>query len=115
MKHFSWFFLPHSHIPKYQKQTKLYTILYYEIPKKIELPQISVDCSSDINFKEFIEIYKKCTAKGICSKIMAISDKIKDEQLLYDINRKCLIRLRFERYLSYHRAFVTLGEVSLET
>ena len=33
------------------------------IPKKRELQQIALNHSSDIDFKDFIKIYKKCTAK----------------------------------------------------
>ena len=34
------------------------------IPKKIELQQIALNRSSDIDFKDFIKIYKKCTAEA---------------------------------------------------
>ena len=34
-----------------------------KIPNKRELHQIALIHSSDINFKDFIKIYKKCTAK----------------------------------------------------
>ena len=34
-----------------------------EIPNKRELQQIALNHSSDIDFKDFITIYKKCTAK----------------------------------------------------
>ena len=33
-----------------------------KIPNKRELPQIALNHSSDIDFKGFIKIYKKCTA-----------------------------------------------------
>ena len=33
------------------------------IPKKRELQQIAINHSSDINTKDFIEIYRKCTDK----------------------------------------------------
>ena len=32
-----------------------------KIPKKRELQQIAINHSSDINTKDFIKIYKKCT------------------------------------------------------
>ena len=38
---------------------KFYTLFYYEIPKKRELLQITLNHSSDIDFKDFIEIYKR--------------------------------------------------------
>ena len=34
-----------------------------KIPNKGELQQIALNPSSDINFKDFIKIYKKCTAE----------------------------------------------------
>ena len=34
-----------------------------KIPNKQELQQIAFDYSSDIKFKEFMNLYKKCTAK----------------------------------------------------
>ena len=34
-----------------------------KISYKRELPQISIKVSFDIDFKEFINVYKKCTAK----------------------------------------------------
>ena len=37
-----------------------------KIPNKRELQQIALNLSSDINFKNFIKIYKKCTAEPCC-------------------------------------------------
>ena len=34
-----------------------------KIPNKIELQQITLNHSSDIDFRDFIQIYKKCTGK----------------------------------------------------
>ena len=34
-----------------------------KIPNKRELQQIAFNHSSDINFQDFMNIYKKCTAK----------------------------------------------------
>ena len=34
-----------------------------KIPSKNELQQIALNHSSDINFKDFIKIYEKCTAE----------------------------------------------------
>ena len=36
------------------------------IPSKRELQQIAINHSSDIDFKEFMEIYKKCLAERYC-------------------------------------------------
>ena len=38
-----------------------------KIPKKRELQQITLNDSSDIDFKDFIKIYKKCTAEPYSS------------------------------------------------
>ena len=46
-KHFFCFFLLHNH----------------EILNKRELRQISIKHSSDIDFKDFLKLYKKCTVK----------------------------------------------------
>ena len=37
-----------------------------KIPNKRELQQIAINYSSDINFKDFIKIYKKCTDEAYC-------------------------------------------------
>ena len=37
-----------------------------KIPNKRELQQIALNHSSDTNFKDFIKIYKKCTAAPYC-------------------------------------------------
>ena len=34
-----------------------------EIPNKMELQQIALNHSSDIDFKDFIKIYRKCIAE----------------------------------------------------
>ena len=34
-----------------------------KIPKQRELQQIAINHSSDIDFKDFVRIYKKCTDK----------------------------------------------------
>ena len=84
-----------------------------KIPNKRELQQIGLHHSSDIDFKDFIKIYKKCTAepyyflvndttlpsdnllrfrknllKQIYNNITTIDDQIKDEKLQCDINRE---------------------------
>ena len=38
-----------------------------KIPKKRELQQIALNHSSDIDFKDFIRIYKKCSAEPYSS------------------------------------------------
>ena len=84
-----------------------------KIPNKQKLQQITFNHSSDIDFKDFMNLYKKCTAKPysflvidatlasdnplrfrknlserIQKLIMTIDDKIRDEKLEYNINRE---------------------------
>ena len=84
-----------------------------KIPNKRELQQTIFNHSSDIDFKDFMNVYKKCTAKPysfllidatlgldnpirfrknlserIQKLIMVIDDKIRDEKLQYYINRE---------------------------
>ena len=49
-------------VPKYVRlKTTHFFIL--KIPNKRELQQIAINHSSDIDFKDFIKIYKTCTAE----------------------------------------------------
>ena len=84
-----------------------------KIPNKRELQQIALNHSSDIDFKDFMKIFKNCTAEPypflvndtalpshnplifrknlleqIYNKIMTIDYQIKGEKLHYNINRK---------------------------
>ena len=75
-----------------------------KIPNRRELQQIALNHSSDIDFKDFMKIYKKCTTEPysflvndtalpsddplIYNKIMTIEDQIGDEKLQFDINRE---------------------------
>ena len=83
------------------------------IPNKRELQQIVFNHSSDIDFKDFMNLYKICTSKRyyflvidatlasdntlrfiknllerIEKLIMTIDDKIRDEKLKYSINKE---------------------------
>ena len=85
-----------------------------KIPSKRELQQI-MNHSSDTDFQDFMNLYKKCTAKpysflvidttlasdnplhfrkNLLERIqklnMTIDDKIRDEKLQYDINREAV-------------------------
>ena len=76
-----------------------------KIPNKRQLPQIVINHSSDADFKEFINLYKKCTEKPysflinenplhfgqnllerIDKVITLIDDNIRVEKLQYNIN-----------------------------
>ena len=50
---------------KVPKDVRLNTthFLIMKIPKKRELQQIAINHSSDIDFKDFVKIYKKCLDK----------------------------------------------------
>ena len=51
----------------YFKVPKLYTFFIMKISNKKEVQQIALNHSSDIDFKDFIKIYKKCTAEPYSS------------------------------------------------
>ena len=55
-------FITHSQF-KIPKDVRLNTTYFFimEIPNKRELQQIAIIYSSDIDFKDFVKIYKKCT------------------------------------------------------
>ena len=50
---------------KVPKDVRLNSLLFVimKIPNKRELQQIALNHSSDIDFKDFVKIYKKCPAK----------------------------------------------------
>ena len=100
---------------KVKKDARLNTTHFFvmKILSKRELQQIARNHSSDMNSKDFIRIYKKCTSESysflvndvilasdnplsfrkiflIYSKIITINDQIRDEKLQYDINRKAV-------------------------
>ena len=57
-------FITQSHF-KVPKDVRLNTtqFLIMKIPNKKELQQIAINFSSDIDFKDFVKIYNKCTDK----------------------------------------------------
>ena len=59
---------------KVPKDVRLNTIHFFimKILNKRELQQIALNHSSDISFKDFIKIYKKCTAKSIIFWLMML-------------------------------------------
>ena len=86
-----------------------------KIPNKRELQQIVFNHSSHIDFQDFMNLYRKCTAKPYSflviettfpsdnplsfrenrfermqKLIMTIDNKIRDEKLQYDINREAV-------------------------
>ena len=60
----SIFFITQSYF-KVPKNVRLNSTHFFimKIPNKTELQQIALNLSSDIDFKDFIKIYKKCTAQ----------------------------------------------------
>ena len=61
---FSLFFITQSYF-KVPKDVRLNTSNFFivKIPNKRELQQIAINHSSDINTKDFANIYRKCTAE----------------------------------------------------
>ena len=57
--------LLHNHFFKVPKKVRLYTTHFFimKFPNKRELQQITLNNSSNIDFKDFIKIYKKFTAE----------------------------------------------------
>ena len=49
-------------VPKYVRLNSTHFFIM-KIPNKRELQQIALNHSSDIDFKDFIKIYRKCTAE----------------------------------------------------
>ena len=49
-------------VPKVVRLTSIHFFIT-QIPNKRELQQIALNHSADIDFKDFIKIYKKCTAE----------------------------------------------------
>ena len=97
------------------KNIRLYSTHYFimKIPNKQELHQIAFNHSSDIDFKDFMNLDKKCTAKSYSYLVidvslasdtllhsrrnffkrmqkpfMTIEDKTRDKKLQYDIKRE---------------------------
>ena len=60
----SIFFITQSYF-EVQKDVRLNSTHFFimKIPNKRELQQIALNYSSDIDFKDFMKIYKKCTAR----------------------------------------------------
>ena len=102
--------LNHFKVPKVFRLNSAHFFIM-KIPNKRELQQIALNYSSNIDFKDFIKIYKKYTVEPYSflvndatlpsddplrfrksplkyNKIITIKDQIRDEKLQYDINRE---------------------------
>ena len=107
-----------------------------KIPNKRKLQQIAFNHSSDIDFQDFLNIHKKCTAKPyyflvigttllshnplhfrknlvqrIQKLIMTIHDKIRDEKLQYDISREAAKISAISSAKIYKYEFLTGKEI----
>ena len=49
---------------------KFYTLSYYENSKQTRTSQIAFNYSSDIDFKDVLNLYKNCTAKSYSSLVI---------------------------------------------
>ena len=73
------------------KEVRLNTTHFFimKIPNKRELQQIAISHSSDIDFKDFIKIYKKCTDKPysflVNDTTLASDDPLRFIKNLYNI------------------------------
>ena len=76
---------------KVPKDVRLNTAHFFitKIPNKRELQQIAINHSSDINFKDFIMIYKKCTDKPysflVNDTTLALGNPLRFRKNLYNI------------------------------
>ena len=76
---------------KVLKDVRLNTTDFFimKIPNKRELQQIAISHSSDIDFKDFIKIYKKCTDKPysflVNDTTLASDDPLRFRKNLYNI------------------------------
>ena len=76
---------------KVPKDVRLNTTHFFimEILNKRELQQIAISYSSDIDFKDFINIYKKCTDKPysflVNDTILSSDDPLRSRKNLYNI------------------------------
>ena len=79
---------------KVPKDVRLNTTHFFimKIPNKRELQQIAISHSSDIDFKDFIKIYKKCTYKPYSFLVNNITlssdDLLRFRKNLYNISLK---------------------------
>ena len=76
---------------KVRKDVRLNTTRFFimKIPNKRELQQIAITHSSDIDTKDFIKIYKKCTDKPysflVNDTMLASDDPLRFRKNLYNI------------------------------
>ena len=75
-------------VPKYVRLNTTHFFIM-KIPNKRELQQIAINHSSDINTKDFINIYKKCTDKPysflVNDTTLASDDPLRFRKNLYNI------------------------------
>ena len=88
-----------------------------KIQNKRELQQIASNHSLDIDFKDFMNLYKKYTTKPYCFLVIDTTlasdndDKIRDEKLQNDINKEttkilALSSVKIEKY-----EYLTIEEI----
>ena len=75
------------------KEVRLNTKHFFimKIPNKRELQQIAINHSSDIDFKDFIKVYKKYTAKTysflVIDTTLPLDNSFKNYKKSFTINR----------------------------
>ena len=72
---------------KVPKDVRLNTTHFFimKIPNKRELQQLAISHSSDMDFKDFIRIYKKCTDKPYSFLVSVSDDPLRFRKNLYNI------------------------------
>ena len=81
---------------KVKKDVRLNTIHFFiaNIPNKRELQQIAINHSSDINIKDFVDIYRKCTDEPysflVNDATLASNNPLRFRKILLNIECNCL-------------------------
>ena len=72
---------------KVPKDVRLNTTHFFimKVPNKRELQQLAISHSSDMDFKDFIRIYKKCTDKPYSFLVSVSDDPLRFRKNLYNI------------------------------
>ena len=75
-------------VPKYVRLNTTHFFIM-KIPNKRELQQIAINHSSDIDFKDFIKTYKKCTDKSysflVNDTTLSLDNPLRFRKNLYNI------------------------------
>ena len=86
------------------KNIRLNSTHYFvvKIPKKRELQQIAFNHSSDIDFQDFMNLYKKCTAKPysflVIDTTLASDNSLRFRKNFLELIMTMMIKLKMKKY-----------------